>query len=64
MLNCLWMHACHSVSVACRPAETKSKSGEFVGEFVGEFSWVEFDYGLQRVILYDRYTGENSDTSW
>ena len=36
------MHACHSVSAACKTAEMRRLCGE-IGEFLGEFSWVEFD---------------------
>ena len=37
------MHACCSVSAACRPAETRRRRGEIVEIPIGEFSWVEFD---------------------
>ena len=34
------MHACHSVSVACRPAETCQLA---MGKFIGQLSWVKYD---------------------
>ena len=34
------MYACHSVSVACRPAETRAAKSS---QFVGQFSWVTGD---------------------
>ena len=33
------LHACHSVSVACRPAETRRQRGE-IGSVHSQFSWV------------------------
>ena len=36
-----WMHACRSVSAACRPAQSRRRDVAKSGEFLGEFSWEE-----------------------